>query len=99
MLLVRNGQVMLRPPPRLELDDELIEQNFAQCVGRAMPPSDHTHRQVAVAGEGCLDEREIQSHGSEAKLAERHHPVNSRCSRRTQSTAVTRRLIRAKWRK
>ena len=48
--------------PCADLDDELVQEHFAQRIGRAQPPGNDPHRPVAVAAQRRLDDGEVDGH-------------------------------------
>jgi hypothetical protein len=60
-------------PAALELlrasQHELIEHYFAHRVRCPHPPGDDPHRQVAVAAERPLNDREANGHGAEVEIS------------------------------
>ena len=67
VLFVRRADV----PPGLrslaDLDDEAVQEHFAQRVGGPQPPGNDPHRPVAVAAQGRLDDREIDGDVADAE--------------------------------
>ena len=73
VLVVADVEEPLRLGTLGHVDDELVQEHFAERVGGAQPPGDLPHRPVGIAAQRRLHGGKLDNHGTKMKGSEHRH--------------------------